>query len=278
MCDTPYYKRIDGYIEKVPLPCGKCPLCKRKRVNQWAFRLQEEEKVSSSGYFITLTYNTQFVPITNNGFMTLDKKDYQKFMKRLRKREALLHEEKIKYYAAGEYGEETQRPHYHAIIFNVRDLENINKSWELGDIHVGTVTGKSAAYCAKYIDKDKRIPLHARDDRQKEFSLMSKGLGASYLTPQIIKYHKDDLSRCYVKESSGHAVAMPRYYRDRIYTEGEKKQQIKIIRGLKQKEFDDKRVYVARNNEGEDIIYDRLESERQQRYIEFYSRRKIRKS
>jgi len=232
MCDTPFYKKPDGYLRDIPLPCGKCPVCKQKRVSQWAFRLMEEEKVSSSAFFVTLTYDTKYVPITPNGYMSLRKKDVQDFMKRLRKRES----NKLRYYLAGEYGENFSRPHYHMIIFNLSDIDNLEKAWTVGYIHIGNVTGASVAYTAKYIDKDKRIPLHGRDDRVPEFSLMSKGLGCSYLTPAIVNYHKADLTRCFVKTLDGHAVALPRLFRNRIYTDQEKEDQIKIIRQLKEKE------------------------------------------
>ena len=87
-CDTPYYVKPKGYLDSVPVPCGRCPLCKRKRINQWVFRLQEEDKYSKSSHWITLTYDTDNVPLCgeNNSMMTLDKKDFRLFMKRLRRK------------------------------------------------------------------------------------------------------------------------------------------------------------------------------------------------
>ena len=128
MCDTPYYKKPDGHLDYLALPCGKCPVCKMRRVNTWVFRMEEEMKVSSSAYFVTLTYDTVTVPITDRGYMTLDKRDFQLFMKRLRK----LSANKLKYYAAGEYGELYQRPHYHLILFNLEDVNMIKETWNNG--------------------------------------------------------------------------------------------------------------------------------------------------
>jgi len=59
--------------DSVRVPCGKCLPCKKKRVNQWSFRLMQEQKKSYSSYFVTLTYNTDFVPLTQRGKMTLVK-------------------------------------------------------------------------------------------------------------------------------------------------------------------------------------------------------------
>jgi len=217
--------------EKVPVPCGKCPDCKFRRVNEWVFRLMEEDKVSSSSHFVTLTYDTTSVPISANGFMTLCKKDVQDYMKRLRK---LCPLSKLKYYFAGEYGSQNGRPHYHAIIFNCPDTALFFAAWHLngtplGGIHVGSVSGDSIAYTMKYIDKDNFSRKHSRDDRLPEFSLMSKGLGSAYLTGAALKYHRSHLDQVYVSKLGGHKVAMPRYYRQRIWSDQERSFQASII-------------------------------------------------
>lgn len=217
VCDTPF--SVQGATgQEYQVPCGRCPNCKRNRVNAWVFRLREEERVSSSSYFVTLTYHTDCVPITDNGFMSLKKSDFQDFMKRLRH----LTDNKLKYYAVGEYGSTRWRPHYHMILFNLPDFRLIEKAWKKGGVHVGSVTGGSMAYTLKYIDKEGRIPLHGRDDREKEFSLMSKGLGSSYLTPGKIQYHKNHLDKMYVVGEGGVKVPFPKYYRDKIFTPIEK--------------------------------------------------------
>jgi hypothetical protein len=67
----------------VSVPCGKCVACKKRRATHWSFRLNEEAKLSSSASFLTLTYEK--TPISKNGFQTLVKRDFQLFLKRLRK-------------------------------------------------------------------------------------------------------------------------------------------------------------------------------------------------
>lgn len=217
------------YNEDVLVPCGKCPDCKQRRVSEWVFRMREEDKVSSSAFFITLTFDTDHVPLSPNGFMTLDKTVLTKYFKRLRKQELKDgNKEKIKYYAAGEYGSQNNRPHWHVIIFNVRVLENLSRCWGFGFVHVGKVSGDSIAYTLKYIDKDKRIPVHQRDDRVKEYSVCSKGLGQSYLSDNVIQWHKNDITRNYVMQD-GYKVPLSRYYREQIYDKDEKEKQRRII-------------------------------------------------
>lgn len=222
-CVTPYYKRNDISGEWMSLPCGKCPGCMKRRTSGWSFRLMKEGERSNTALFVTLTYDTKVVPITKNGYMSLSKADVQKFMKRLRK----LSETTLKYYVCGEYGTRRMRPHYHMIIFNA-DPEKVEKAWSLngkmlGQIFIGTVMEASIGYTLKYMAKPGKIPLHVNDDRQKEFSLMSKGLGSNYLSNSMIRWHKEDLlNRVYVPMKEGKKIAMPRYYKDKIFNDKDK--------------------------------------------------------
>lgn len=223
-----------------PVPCGKCPPCRARRASGWSFRLMQQAKVSDSSHFITLTYATDKVPISKQGFMSLDKRDVQLFFKRLRKAhnncQALSNNRQvaagfeqrsttpgIKYYVCGEYGDTTHRPHYHAIMFNVR-IELIQDAWQNGNVHYGTVNGASIGYTLKYMCKPpSAIGKYEWDDRLPEFSLMSKGLGVNYLTPGIKKYHYDDLeNRMYCPLEDGKKIAMPRYYKNKLYDDEQK--------------------------------------------------------
>jgi len=223
-CITPFYvKQGLTTNEKIPVPCGKCPPCMKRRTSGWSFRLVKEGDVSNSALFVTLTYDTKYVPITKKGYLTLCKDDVQRFFKRLRK----LTTEKIKYFIVGEYGTQKMRPHYHIILFNA-NREMIARAWakdgrELGSIFIGDVSEASIGYTLKYMQKPGKIPIHQNDDRQKEFQLMSKGLGKSYLTQKMIKWHKEDLEqRMYIPMKDGKKIAMPRYYKDKMYSESEK--------------------------------------------------------
>jgi len=218
------YKPIKLIKRGVTVPCGKCPKCIARRVSGWSFRLLQEEKISLSAHFITLTYDSKYVPITSGGLLTLFKRDTQLFFKRLRK----AHEKEeilvpIKYYLVGEYGGRTLRPHYHAILFNAK-LELINDAWKRGHIYYGSVSGASVGYTLKYMSKQKkRFRISEVDDRLPEFALMSKGLGSSYLNEVNCNWHVEDLvNRMYCTVVGGVKLAMPRYYKDKLYFELEK--------------------------------------------------------
>lgn len=148
--------------------------------------------------------------------MTLDKRPWQLFCKRLRKR--LPVGVSLRYYMCGEYGGKKNRPHYHAIMFNV-SATDIAAEWTLGELHFGEVNGASIGYTLKYMCKPRRIPMHRNDDRLPEFSLMSKGLGANYLTDAMCNWHRADVAnRVYVPLQDGQKIAMPRYYKQKLYT------------------------------------------------------------
>lgn len=199
------------------VPCGKCPDCRQRRVQSWVFRLQQQEKLHSSSVFATLTYAPEHLPRTKNGFRTLVKEDVQKFFKRLRKNTG---KKTIRYYACGEYGANTWRPHYHAIIFDT-DFDEVYKAWGKGEIYIGDTTSESIAYVLKYMCKASKVPAHSKDDRLREFSLMSKKMGANYMSGPVRKFFTSS-QNSFVILPDGYKQALPRYYRDRMFTEKER--------------------------------------------------------
>lgn len=295
-CDTPFWVMPKGATQSVPVPCGRCPPCKKRRVDGWVFRLLQEEKRSVCARFVTLTYAPHSVPISPNGHLTLSrsewvvndvtlKKEYkcgdlQLFFKRLRKS---LPGVNIKYYACGEYGGGLgARPHYHAIIFNAPD-DAIFDAWSIdgkpiGKVDIGDVSGDSIAYTMKYIDKDVEVRGRRNDDRVPQFAVMSKGLGSNYVTPEVIDYHHDDYSRLYLMRDGGHKVAMPRYYKSMIYNADDGgHQRHLIVQAVAEKERLNFEHYTAKYGDNPNYTYAQyVESQRLARYKSFYSQQRKR--
>ncbi|AXH78089.1 MAG: replication initiator protein [Microviridae sp.] len=203
--------------------CGKCPSCQKFTASQWNIRLIEQEKCTKNNYFITLTLTDDNITW---GFdsPTLSKRDIQLFLKLLRKR---ISPQKVKYFAVGEYGETTKRPHYHLLIFDTgidspKVLQNvIYTSWidkndeSKGFCHVGDVTPDSIRYVSGYMEKDQNGEILS-EKVQREFRLMSKGIGENYLINSK-NYHLSNEKFTY---KIGKVDApLPRYYRDRIFSE-----------------------------------------------------------
>lgn len=101
----------DDYIY---VPCGHCESCCYNKQSDWSTRLEFESKSypKKSVLFVGLSYNDEHLP----EYGSLCKRDIQLFMKRLRKH---IFPRKCRFFAAGEYGEQKDRPHYHFILFGV---------------------------------------------------------------------------------------------------------------------------------------------------------------
>lgn len=207
-CISPLLLVRDGKRDVVP--CGKCNFCLQTKRADWSFRLNQEWKVASSAHFLTLTYEDSQIPV--NG---LCKEDHQLFMKRLRKESVVP----LRYYAVGEYGTETQRPHYHSIMFNLPGalLKRLDAIWQKGFVHVGDVTEASIHYVTKYVINKPDVS----GGREPPFSSMSRrpGIGHNYLETHK-KWHRADM-RNYAKVN-GVVTRLPRYYKEKVFTEMER--------------------------------------------------------
>lgn len=255
MCWSPLtlkkaYRGLDNSFTDI-VPCGKCFECLALRRNSWAFRLHHQSLVSDTTYFITLTYGVNNEsgstwgtdePRTPNGHGTLSKIDVQLFLKRLRKRQKTYFPDAkpIKYYACGEYGTLHLRPHYHLIMFNLEPFyalrsEFVAKNiWTHGKVDIVPSNLSTINYTVGYVMKGSWKPFAdsecnfdeltgeiLSDDRQPEFGMMSKNLGLSYLDEATWDYHLDRMIG-YVEAPNGALLAMPRYYRDKIFSKEEK--------------------------------------------------------
>jgi hypothetical protein len=152
-------------------PCGQCMPCRINHKRMWTGRIVLEAAHSPiASSFVTLTYNDAHLP--KNG--SLDLSGLQRYIKRLRKASLGA----IRYFAVGEYGDKTKRPHYHLALFNVPPEEEakIQDKWgDNGFVMVGDITPQSAAYIAGYCTK--KMTSHADprlDGLYPEFALMSK--------------------------------------------------------------------------------------------------------
>lgn len=186
----------------VILPCGQCIGCRLERSRQWAIRCVHEAQMHVDNCFITLTYDDAHIPSGR----TLILRDFQLFMKRLRKK----YNNKIRFFHCGEYGDLEGRPHYHAILFGhdfadkklwKNNLENplyrsndLELLWPYGYSSIGAVTFQSAAYVARYIMKKvtgenaaehyEYVDLDGEiHERKPEYTTMSRrpGIGSTWL-------------------------------------------------------------------------------------------------
>lgn len=139
--------------EQLVVGCGKCAICRANKGFRLSHLCDLEALSSVQVVYVTLTYSPDFLPtmrveslghgdydcFTDDGELLgtvhygslskflkllqkvnvggripmLSKSDLQKFLKRLRK----AYGKKVRYFACGEYGPKTFRPHYHLLFF-----------------------------------------------------------------------------------------------------------------------------------------------------------------
>lgn len=212
------YTRIYGRMQ---VPCGRCPACRRRKQNEWAFRILEESKYTLRTAFVTLTVDDDHLLFSPSGVNTLSKKRVQKFTKDLRYRLG-----QFRYFICGEYGDVFDRSHYHMILFYNGELtdekihEAISQCWPDGHSKYETpITAGRAKYCSKY--SMKRIGFDY-GDVEPPFALMSRkpGLGKMFLDQlDFDRFRK--LDQWCVHDYKGTPYTLPRYYKERIYSKDE---------------------------------------------------------
>lgn len=196
------------------LPCGGCLGCRKNAAQAWALRCQLELQSHRTAVFTTLTYNDENLP------PTLQTRELQLWLKRLRKNTG----KKLRFFACGEYGERTNRPHYHAILYgaDLTDSDAIQNTWKnvrtkelLGHTRTEPISpariSYTAGYCQKKIGYKRHI--HERVDPQTgevyiwqpPFKLMSRNPGIGHEAKQYVNSWRLHA----VKD--GHKMPVPRY-------------------------------------------------------------------
>lgn len=206
---------VPGLGDPIPIPCGCCVGCRMQRARDWTTRCIIESRQHKYNYFVTLTYSDKFLPF-EDGRPSLKKKDLQDFMKRFRK---IFGD--VRFFACGEYGDITHRPHYHLILFCDRPLElvrfgnnlykslDISRSWRLGLHEVSIAESGCFAYVAGYCVK--KLKSELENFPVNPFLQMSRkpGIGALNFDPE--KYR--DLK---IYLDLGKSAYLPRFLRGKL--------------------------------------------------------------
>lgn len=191
-CKNPYV------VQGMAFGCGQCHPCRYNQRRVWSHRITLEAAQYKDNAFLTLTYDEKHLPEDGS----LNPRHMQLFLKRLRKE---WEPEKIRFFGVGEYGDETQRPHYHLALFGFptcgRGLTRPNRSgsccvicdrvrgvWGKGNIYLGNLEPASASYIAGYVTKKltRKVTDYEREqlgDRLPEFARMSlrPGIGCGMM-------------------------------------------------------------------------------------------------
>lgn len=212
--------------------CGQCLPCRIDRRRVWTHRIMLEAAQHDYNSFATLTFGDDHLPKDNS----VSPRDLQTFIKRLRKASP----ERLRYFACGEYGETTGRPHYHIALFGFRGCDYgitrgnratccdqcslLSESWGRGLTQLGTLEQASAAYIAGYVSK-KWTRANDPKGRHPSFARMSLrpgiGLGMMHELASTLMQHKLDETMIDVPLTLQHGTAkwpLGRYLRRKLRT------------------------------------------------------------
>lgn len=234
----------DGRGRKFEVPCGRCVGCKLDRSRAWTVRIMHEAQMFDSNLFLTLTYSPEAMPKS----LSLEYSDFQGFMKRLRRRVRGVGPgpdggRPVRFFVAGEYGGQSCRPHFHAILFNAwfKDQQSLvngtfrsslcEELWARGNVVIGTVTARSAAYVAGYCLKKvhgREAREHYEDvadlrtgelsSRRPEFVVMSRNPGIGFWW---YRRFAEDLFPADHAVTDGRRYKVPRYYMEKYRLEAD---------------------------------------------------------
>ena len=225
----PENRITEDHYRYIEVPCGKCIGCRLDYARTWATRMSLEASLypPEEVFFITLTYDDAHLPIVaKNGTVssTLVKRDVQLFMKSLRE---AIYPNRIRFFASGEYGDKTNRPHYHLIIFGLKldDLSFYKKSqnfiyynspfieriWSKGFVVVTLANYQTMNYTARYVVKKLRgadSSIYSLSGIMPPFALMSNrpGIGAGAYDPSYFD------KSCIILPG-GKSASIPRYFK-----------------------------------------------------------------
>lgn len=196
MCRNPFLRGDHAF------PCGQCMPCRFNKRREWTHRVMLEASLHGDNAFVTLTYDDAHLPRVrdmSNGLATLRPKDLQDWLKRFRR---LIAPIRVRFYAVGEYGDDSWRPHYHVALFGYPscqfgmsrysrsksrccvNCDRVADTWLQGNVFLGGLSAESASYVAGYVTKK----MTGHDDfrlngREPEFARMSlkPGIGADMM-------------------------------------------------------------------------------------------------
>lgn len=233
------------------VPCGTCSVCRNSKSREWISRFFcEAEAFSYGAFFGTLTYNDKAL----DGEKNLRKSDFQKYMKRVKRRLG-LYNCRLRYSYVGEYGSQHGRPHFHFIICGLTDKKypDRNERCELKKIlsecwtnfmhdsfcDISTIKSpeKAIQYMIYYQDKcegwysvnnfETKDQFTRRTGLVAPFMHFSAGIGREYF-----EKNKDKIFDLGYLEFHGKKFKIPHYFKKKMACCATKDQHIQVFNRL----------------------------------------------
>ena len=254
---------LDKRVLMVPVGCGKCIECKKQKARNWQVRLQEDIRVNKNAKFVTYTFSEHELQKLDNEIKGLsgyarDNEICRLAVRRYTERWRKKYGKTLRHWLVTELGHaNTERVHMHGIVWTDK-VKDIGDIWKYGKIWIGEyVNAKTINYIVKYVNK---VDQQHKTYNSKIFT--SQGIGKEYVNRRDSKrnkYKKEKTIETY-KTREGVELALPVYYRNKIYNEDERER-------LWLEKLDKEERYVCGVkvdiSKGEDEYYKLLEMMRQ---------------
>lgn len=223
-------KCTDKRLYEIEIPCGQCVECRKQKARDWSIRLREELKrdtylkdVKQTPLFVTLTFSDEKAKELAEKHNIIDLNDLASkairlMLERFRKKNKVS----FKHWFITELGEQNGRLHLHGIIWLNINQKDLEKLWGYGFVYIGEyVSPASINYITNY-----SLKLNNEHAYYKPKVCATPGLGKNYLTPEILKLKKFNgkQTQDYYTLPTGQKITMPKYYRNKIYTDEEREQ------------------------------------------------------
>lgn len=233
----------DHRLLYVPIGCQKCIECRKRKAREWQVRLTEDIKTNKNGKFITLTFSDESIKELSDNFPTLSGYELdnaiatlatRRFLERWRK----TFKKSLRHWFVTELGHQgTNNIHIHGIIWS-DSLTELDKHWKYGFTWKGKqmlekigqhvyahtinyVNDSTIGYITKYVNK-----IDLEHQYYQPIILTSPGIGGNYT--KTGDYKRNEYQHTNTKEHyrtrTGHRIALPIYYRNKLYTDEQKEQ------------------------------------------------------
>ena len=247
LIDNPKYKSnkknggkiphcIDKRIKKVPIGCGYCEECRRKKAGEWYIRLENEFRNNTERCrFITLTFNEESL----NKYIELAREEIKekknkvdtkkgidirniackiairRWLERIRSKT----KKSIRHWVITELGGgHSKRIHMHGFIWDEQGVAL--KEWKNGYVYEGDyMSNKAITYTTKYM-----LKINEQDKMYVPKIMCSAGIGAERIKSigaKRAKYVPHGTLEEY-RGIDGIKRGLPMYYRNKIYSETER--------------------------------------------------------
>jgi hypothetical protein len=242
----------DERVKIVTASCGKCMECRKQKMREWQVRLSEELRTQElPAWFVTMTYSEKSLQELDNQIEYEHKKIKRKLYKekklaghqrnkenylegynrdneiarlsvrRFTERWRKKFGKTVRHWIVTELGtNKTERLHLHGIVW-CQNKADIKERWQYGGVYIGEwCNNETIAYIVKYLNKSDKI--------HKEYipkMFVSQGIGRKYLNrkdKELNKYKEGGGTDELYRTRDGLKLALPIYYRNKIYTENER--------------------------------------------------------